>query len=194
MKYFTSIELLRNSSAETRRVDAVERNLKELNSNWQPNWMFPISAIGLSNVADDIHWVYDNQSVCVRSQPKAVFLNGVNIGTMTQLHDALVKDKVQEPADVDNRNKSDWCNQNLASIDATLTRLAGKWALWTQGLTFEQAAPADAPVANDAQQPSGQESGQSLDFVKDSILAMTDAEKAEIRAFVLEHCPETKAA
>lgn len=65
---FTSIQMLRNSSAMQDRVSSVERNLKKINPNWKDHWLFPIAAVGLSNSADDIEWVLNNSGVQLDSK------------------------------------------------------------------------------------------------------------------------------
>src|SRR5580693_3910768 len=57
---FTTIANLRNSSAMQDRVTKVENWLKKQNPNWQPEFVFPIFAIGNSNPVEDVSWVYDN--------------------------------------------------------------------------------------------------------------------------------------
>lgn len=203
MKYFTSIERLRNSTAVQSRVDSVERNLKTFNKDWRPDWMFPITAVGLSNVVDDVHWVYETNSVCIPSGPKDVYSGGgARIGTMTEIHAALKKQTTCEANELAPNKKTEWCYSNLDSLDMAISELAGVKVSWTQGLTFEQAADASAPMASVAKPEASKEkdmrvpgiSIESLDMVKDLISLMDDAQKADIRQFVNENCPEAKVA
>jgi hypothetical protein len=65
---FTSINMLRNSSAMQDRVTSVEKHLKRLNPDWDPSWWFPVLAIGLSNVTADVEWVHDVDSTHLKNR------------------------------------------------------------------------------------------------------------------------------
>jgi len=54
---FTTIRELRKSTAIQDRVDSVEKHLLRLNPDWKIDYWFPVIAIGLSNVNDDVDWV-----------------------------------------------------------------------------------------------------------------------------------------
>jgi len=121
---FTSITNLRKSHAQSDRVDSVERNLKKLNPNWNADWYFPIIAIGLSNVADDIDWVTYNRSVHLRSSPASISVLGTSSGTPVVTATALnqaVRDL--HPTGIAHSRKSAVVNSTLTAMNVALAEV-----------------------------------------------------------------------
>lgn len=60
---FTTIQLLRQSSAQQSRVEVLERALLKLNPNWNALWVIPVIFVAKSNNGEDFWWVRDNKRV-----------------------------------------------------------------------------------------------------------------------------------
>ncbi len=69
---FTTIALLRASTAMESRVNTVENYLKRTYPGYTPEMPFPIFEIAISNAIEDVHWVVDNSSTHYKSLPSAL--------------------------------------------------------------------------------------------------------------------------
>lgn len=121
---FTSISALRNSSAMPDRVSSVERNLKKLNPQWKPEYLFPVAAIGLSNIVDDVEWVEHNTSVLLKSSLARYYPAGLlSAGaTAAELIKAL---EAVHPRHISRTQKTMVINTALVQINAAIAKAFG---------------------------------------------------------------------
>lgn len=129
---FTSIVMLRNTSAATDRVNSVERNLKKMNAAWQAEWLFPVAAVGLSNSTDDITWVARNKAALLPNTGKHLFVpidDGIMQITASQLIAATVD--LSRLDSISPSNKTAIVVEILSKVDATLKELiGGSYSSW----------------------------------------------------------------
>jgi hypothetical protein len=128
---FTSIELLRASEAMQERVDMVEKMLKRLNPEWRSEYFFPVLAIGLSNVNDDVHWVMERSSVTTNQfeATKRLYI-GDRYRQISSIH-AVVRDVSM---DIPERGKVAYIEEQLRAYNQRIGNLfeEGSDYVWHQ--------------------------------------------------------------
>jgi hypothetical protein len=127
---FTSIAMLRASSAIQDRVTRVENNLKKIEPNWQSEWLFPAIVVGLSNGFDDVSWVLDNEDVLAPVEDAYHFGMGINIDA-----ELLYKTVTSEDLNLKNTpNSRSEIEASLAKMQKILTPMLHVVIDWRKGL------------------------------------------------------------
>lgn len=150
---FTSISALRTSRALQDRVTSVERNLKKLNPQWKPEFLFPVAAVGLSNVVDDVEWVEYNTSTHFKSSgrlyPAGLLSAGAAAADLFKIGEAL------HPRDINRAKKTEIIKTALSALNAAIGEAFGVAAYdWSKNpitdvqTVADDAAPSSSePVA-----------------------------------------------
>lgn len=152
---FTSIQMLRNSSAMQDRVSSVERNLKKINPKWKDHWLFPIAAVGLSNSADDIEWVLNNSGVQLDSKSQKrvriqgnLMADGSAPPTVLAFNSLLKKfnDAKLGPVPTESQNKTAVVSAWLDGLNAVM-KATHPHAEWKFGIILDEEAKKDDKAA-----------------------------------------------
>ena len=149
---FTSISALRDSHAMQDRVSSVERNLKKLNPQWKPEHLFPIAAVGLSNIVDDVEWVARNESTHLKASAKRYYPAGLlSAGATASALVAAVKPL--HPHEINRTQKTIVINTALVKINAAIATAFGVAAYdWVKNPITDE-APARDDAAPSSSEP-----------------------------------------
>ena len=168
---FTSIKNLRASSAMQTRVTQVANNLKKLNANWQPEWFFPVAAVGLSNGVEDVSWVSGKESVLL-DDDVACFIDGVTFSG-----DELAS----LGRDLNYCDSKEDAQTKVNKFDEELTTFAGRPLSWKMGMTEvgkekakEKAPTVDTAASSTATSRSDDEIDEDKAFIELSKLSNED--------------------
>jgi hypothetical protein len=181
---FTSISALRNSHAMQDRVSSVERNLKKLNPQWKPEFLFPVAVVGLSNSVDDVEWVEYNTSVLLKSGPTRYYPAGL-LSAGASAAELIKALEAVHPRHISRTQKTIVINTALVQINAAIARAFGVAAYdWSKNpITDVQT------VADDAA-PSSSEPVEAPAKVKVEAKAEPVAAVASGAALSLQHAFE----
>ena len=128
---FTSIKLLRNSDAVQTRVTTVENFLKKKMLNYSPEKFFPVAVIALSNSLADVQWVASNPLVLADLSKDFVLTTPTSTTVRRSLKASMSKLLVSAAVDdVPPNRKTEWAQDCLNTVDATLQGLTKSSYSW----------------------------------------------------------------